>query len=90
MILSRFLFREKLRLLRTLDYDLVSAHLPIDGSLDDVPLLYLTAVLYVNFSMLWPETTTLIESHGRSLAKDTLWRCYGSVLQTAADNSSGE
>ena len=77
-------------MLRALHHDLISPHLPIDGSLDDVPLLYLSTVLYVNFAVLWPETVELIESHGRSLSNNTLWGCFGVILHTAAHNSMGK
>lgn len=82
--------REKLRLLRHLDYDLVNQHLPADGTLDDVPLLYLSAVLYVNFSMLWPETLKLIESHGKSLPKTKLWSCYGDIIAVSSERCVGK
>ncbi|XP_067947178.1 small subunit processome component 20 homolog [Watersipora subatra] len=79
-------YREKLRVLRELHYDLIMPRLPSDGTLNDVPLLYLSAVLYVNFSMLWPEVLTLMESHGNSLTQETLWTCYDGILTTAAHN----
>lgn len=82
-------FREKLRYLRQLDYDLISSHLPEEGALDDVPLLYLSSMLYINFSMLWPETLKLIESHGTSMNRDRLWKCLNGILIKAADNCIG-
>ena len=82
--------REKLRILRDLDYDLIHERLPLRGMLDDVPLRYLSTVLYVNFSMLWPEAITLIESHGNSLNRDKLWKCYEELLTTASENCMSE
>lgn len=77
-------------MLRELDYDLIHDRIPLRGMLDDVPLRYLSSQLYVNFSMLWPETITLIESHGNSMNRDKLWKCFEELLTTAANNCMGE
>ena len=40
--------------------------------------------------MLWPEAITLIESHGNSLNRDKLWKCYEELLTTASENCMSE
>lgn len=79
-------YREKLLHLRKLRHDLVQRSLPQGpaGTFQQVPLRYLTAMLFVNFRPLWDAVIELIVSHARGMDNKDFWRVYHEQLEMVA------
>nr|XP_033808420.1 small subunit processome component 20 homolog [Geotrypetes seraphini] len=76
-------FREKLLHLRKLRRDLAQP-LIASGPFQEVPLRYLLAMLYINFSPLWDPVTELIISHAKEMENKAFWKIYYEQLVKAA------
>ncbi|XP_069485978.1 small subunit processome component 20 homolog [Ambystoma mexicanum] len=76
-------YREKLLHLRRLRHDLLPASASC-GSFQEVPLRYLLAMLYVNFSPLWDPTIELITSHANGMENKAFWKIYHWHLEKSA------
>ncbi|XP_075712813.1 small subunit processome component 20 homolog [Rhinoderma darwinii] len=75
-------YREKLLHLRKLRHDLVQAAAKED--FEEVPLRYLLAMLYVNFSPLWDPVIELIVSHANQMENKTFWKVFYEHLEKSA------
>ncbi|XP_066447495.1 small subunit processome component 20 homolog [Eleutherodactylus coqui] len=75
-------YREKLLQLRKLRHDLV--HTAGNEDFQEVPLRYLLAMLYVNFSPLWNPVIELIVSHANGLENKTFWKVFYEHLEKSA------
>ncbi|XP_040263163.1 small subunit processome component 20 homolog [Bufo bufo] len=75
-------YREKLLQLRKLRHDLVKA--AAKEGFQEVPLRYLLAMLYVNFSPLWDPVIELIVSHANEMENKTFWKVFYEHLEKAA------
>ncbi|XP_073401122.1 small subunit processome component 20 homolog [Dendrobates tinctorius] len=76
------LYREKLLHLRKLRHDLVQGAAMED--FQEVPLRYLLAMLYVNFSPLWDPVIDLIVSHANEMENKTFWKVLHEHLEDSA------
>ncbi|XP_031599328.1 small subunit processome component 20 homolog [Oreochromis aureus] len=79
-------YREKLLHLRKLRHDLVPRSLPRGppGTVQQVPLRYLIAMLFVNFRPLWDPVIELIVSHARGMDNKDFWMVYHEHLEMVA------
>ncbi|GAA6228191.1 small subunit processome component 20 homolog isoform X2 [Lates japonicus] len=79
-------YREKLLHLRKLRHDLVQRSLPQGppGTFQQVPLRYLTAMLFVNFRPLWDAVIELLVSHARGMDNKNFWTVYHEHLEMVA------
>ncbi|XP_071941723.1 small subunit processome component 20 homolog [Antedon mediterranea] len=77
-------YREKLKCLQHLDYNVVQYNIPKESNLHEVPLLYLVSMLYVNFRLLWEPVMELIRSHACGMDKKSFWKIYGDHLRIVA------
>ncbi|XP_029455579.1 small subunit processome component 20 homolog [Rhinatrema bivittatum] len=82
-------FREKLLHLRKLRHDLVQP-LIASGPFQEVPLRYLLAMLYINFSPLWDPVIELIVSHANEMENKVFWKIYHEQLEKAAVRAEKE
>ncbi|XP_030069682.1 small subunit processome component 20 homolog isoform X2 [Microcaecilia unicolor] len=82
-------FREKLLHLRKLRHDLVQP-LIASGLFQEVPLRYLFAMLYINFSPLWDPVVELIISHANEMENKAFWKIYYEHLVKAAVHAEKE
>ncbi|MBN3321955.1 UTP20 protein, partial [Atractosteus spatula] len=76
-------YREKLLHLRKLRHDLVQTALP-RGAFQEVPLRYLIAMLYLNFSPLWDPVIELIVSHAKDMDNKDFWKVFYEHLDMVA------
>lgn len=74
--------REKLLHLRKLRHDLVQA--AAKDEFQEVPLRYLLAMLYVNFSSLWDPVIELIVSHANEMENKVFWKVFYEHLEKSA------
>uniref|UniRef100_A0A4W6DX27 UTP20 small subunit processome component n=1 Tax=Lates calcarifer TaxID=8187 RepID=A0A4W6DX27_LATCA len=79
-------YREKLLHLRKLRHDLVQRSLPQGppGTFQQVPLRYLTAMLFINFRPLWDAVIELLVSHARGMDNKNFWTVYHEHLEMVA------
>ncbi|KAH0502963.1 Small subunit processome component 20-like protein [Microtus ochrogaster] len=82
-------YREKLLHLRKLRHDVVQDAVP-PGPLQEVPLRYLFAMLYVNFSALWDPVIELISSHAHGMENKQFWSVCYEHLEKAASRAEKE
>nr|XP_048274589.1 small subunit processome component 20 homolog [Myodes glareolus] len=82
-------YREKLLHLRKLRHDVVQDAVPA-GLLQEVPLRYLFAMLYVNFSALWDPVIELISSHAHGMENKQFWSVCYEHLEKAASHAEKE
>ncbi|XP_075456776.1 small subunit processome component 20 homolog [Ascaphus truei] len=82
-------YREKLLHLRKLRYDLVQT-LVAKGDLQEVPLRYLLAMLYINFSSLWDPIIELVISHANEMENKSFWKVYYEHLEKSAAHAEKE
>ncbi|XP_053321012.1 small subunit processome component 20 homolog [Spea bombifrons] len=81
-------YREKLLHLRKLRHDLIQ---PLSkGSFQEVPLRYLLAMLYVNFSPLWDPVIELIVSHANEMENKSFWKIFYEHLEKSAAHAEKE
>ncbi|XP_068133070.1 small subunit processome component 20 homolog [Hyperolius riggenbachi] len=81
-------YREKLLHLRKLRHDLVQ---PITKeNFTEVPLRYLLAMLYVNFSPLWDPVIELIASHANEMENKAFWKVFYEHLEKSAIHAEEE
>ncbi|KAM3924125.1 small subunit processome component 20 homolog [Leptodactylus fuscus] len=81
-------YREKLLQLRKLRHDLV--HSITKEDFKEVPLRYLMAMLYVNFSPLWDPVIELIVSHANEMENKTFWKVFYEYLEKSAAHAERE
>ncbi|XP_069829345.1 small subunit processome component 20 homolog [Dendropsophus ebraccatus] len=81
-------YREKLLHLRKLRHDIVQATMKED--FQEVPLRYLVAMLYVNFSPLWDPVIELIVSHANEMENKTFWKVFYEHLEKSATHAERE
>ncbi|KAM7378035.1 hypothetical protein PAMA_013096 [Pampus argenteus] len=79
-------YRDKLLHLRKLRHDLVQRSLPQGphGTLEQVPLRYLIAMLFVNFRPLWDAVIELLVTHARGMDNKVFWGVYHEHLEMVA------
>lgn len=82
-------YREKLLHLRRLRHDLVSTSVS-SSPFQEVPLRYLIAMLYINFSPLWDPAIELITSHANGMENKVFWKIYYEHLEKSAFHSEKE
>ncbi|XP_063786087.1 small subunit processome component 20 homolog [Pseudophryne corroboree] len=80
--------REKLLHLRKLRHDLVQA--VVKEHFQEIPLRYLLAMLYVNFSSLWDPVIELIVSHANEMENKSFWKVFYEHLEKSADHAEKE
>uniref|UniRef100_A0A8D0C7S2 UTP20 small subunit processome component n=1 Tax=Scleropages formosus TaxID=113540 RepID=A0A8D0C7S2_SCLFO len=76
-------YREKLLHLRKLRHDLVQRVLP-RGPFQEVPLRYLIAMLFINFSPLWDPVIELLATHAREMENKAFWKVFHEHLEMVA------
>ncbi|XP_043943711.1 small subunit processome component 20 homolog [Protopterus annectens] len=76
-------YREKLLHLRKLRHDVVQPLIP-GARFVEVPLRYLLAMLYINFSHLWDPVIELIISFANEMNNKAFWNVYYEHLEKAA------
>ncbi|XP_053572968.1 small subunit processome component 20 homolog [Bombina bombina] len=81
-------YREKLLHLRKLRHDLVQRVAKEDFC--EVPLRYLLAMLFVNFSPLWEPVIELVNSHANEMENKSFWRVFYEQLMKSADHAEKE
>ncbi|XP_041442196.1 small subunit processome component 20 homolog isoform X2 [Xenopus laevis] len=81
-------YREKLLHLRKLRHDLVQTS--AKGDLEEVPLRYLLAMLYINFSPLWDPVVELIVSHANEMENKCFWKVFCEHLEKSAIRAEKE
>ncbi|KAM4748821.1 small subunit processome component 20 homolog [Rhinophrynus dorsalis] len=81
-------YREKLLHLRKLRHDLV--HMGAKEDFQEVPLRYLLAMLYINFSPLWDPVIELIVSHANEMENKSFWKVYYEHLEKSASHAEKE
>uniref|UniRef100_A0A6I8STV5 UTP20 small subunit processome component n=1 Tax=Xenopus tropicalis TaxID=8364 RepID=A0A6I8STV5_XENTR len=81
-------YREKLLHLRKLRHDLVKT--VAKGDLQEVPLRYLLAMLYINFSPLWDPVVELIVSHANEMENKSFWKVFCEHLEESATRAEKE
>uniref|UniRef100_A0A8C5PLM5 UTP20 small subunit processome component n=1 Tax=Leptobrachium leishanense TaxID=445787 RepID=A0A8C5PLM5_9ANUR len=81
-------YREKLLQLRKLRHDLVRTIATED--FQEVPLRYLLAMLYVNFSPLWDPVIELIGSHASEMDNKSFWKIFYEHLEKSAAHAERE
>ncbi|XP_075065353.1 small subunit processome component 20 homolog [Mixophyes fleayi] len=81
-------YREKLLHLRKLRHDLVQA--AVKEHFQEIPLRYLLAMLYVNFSPLWDPVIELIVSHANEMENKSFWKVFYEHLEKSADYAEKE
>ncbi|KAJ1163535.1 hypothetical protein NDU88_003993 [Pleurodeles waltl] len=82
-------YREKLLHLRRLRHDLVSSSVS-NGPFQEVPIRYLLAMLYINFSPLWDPAIELITSHANGMENKVFWKIYYEHLDKSSLHSEKE
>ncbi|XP_048124200.1 small subunit processome component 20 homolog [Alosa alosa] len=82
-------YREKLLHLRKLRHDLVQPCLPT-GPFQEVPLRYLIAMLFVNFTPLWDAVIELLVSHAQGMDSKAFWRVFHEQLDMVAQLAEDE
>nr|DBA30965.1 TPA: hypothetical protein GDO54_006886 [Pyxicephalus adspersus] len=81
-------FREKLLHLRKLRHDLV--HAVTKEDFKEVPLRYLLAMLYINFTPLWDPVIELIASHANEMENKAFWKVFYEHLEKSAAHAEKE
>ncbi|KAL4612676.1 hypothetical protein GN956_G22842 [Arapaima gigas] len=76
-------YREKLLHLRKLRHDLVQRVLP-QGPFQQVPLRYLIAMLFINFSPLWDPVIELLVTHAKEMENKAFWSVFYEHLNMVA------
>lgn len=75
-------FREKLRHLNKLDYELIQNQIPEgDEKYQLVPLRYLLGTLYVNFFPIWKPILNVIATHASLMPRELFWSVFGQHLE---------
>ncbi|KAM5170183.1 small subunit processome component 20 homolog [Mantella aurantiaca] len=81
-------YRDKLLHLRKLRHDLVHAVKTEDFK--EVPLRYLLAMLYINFTPLWDPVIELIASHANEMENKAFWKVFYEHLEKSAVHAEKE
>ncbi|KAM4676012.1 small subunit processome component 20 homolog [Discoglossus pictus] len=81
-------YREKLLYLRKLRHDLVQAM--AKDELQEIPLRYLLAMLYINFSPLWDPVIELVTSHANEMENKSFWKIFHEHLEKSAVHAEKE
>ncbi|CAH2277583.1 small subunit processome component 20 homolog [Pelobates cultripes] len=81
-------YREKLLQLRKLRHDLVGTK--ATGDFQEVPLRYLLAMLYINFTPLWDPVLELIVSHANEMENKSFWKVFYEHLEKSSAHAERE
>lgn len=81
-------YRDKLIHLRKLRHDLV--HSVAKEDFKEVPLRYLLAMLYINFTPLWDPVIELIASHANEMENKAFWKVFYEQLEKSAVHAEKE
>ncbi|CAG0890697.1 unnamed protein product, partial [Darwinula stevensoni] len=81
-------YRDKLKWLQQLDFNLVQTSLPPGLKFDLVPVEYLLGMLYEDLQPLWEPVQGLLASHAISLPPSEFWSLFSPTLQKAYQDLS--